>query len=187
MVEGSLNTVNNYECIKAWGPVIVGILSVFGALFANWRLLKSKSKEEERNEINKKLSEFYGPFTQLRKKSVILYRLFTKGKEEHYKTLSAILNGKEFIGNDKALLEEIISIDKQLEDLIINKSGYVEDSELRNLLGEAATHFNIMSLAYNKLIKGEVERFETHLFPRNLDDKVDVEIKKLHKRLEELK
>ena len=187
MVENSINTANNYECIKAWGPVIVGVLSLFGALFVNWRLLKSKCKEEERNDINKKLSEFYGPFTQLRNKSQMLYRLFVKGKEEHYKTLSALLNGTKYDENDQNLLKQIILINKQLEDLIISKSGYVEDLELRNLLGKAATHFNVMDLAYNKQIKGEAERFEEYLFPRELDQKIEDEIKKLHNRLKQLK
>lgn len=187
MFECILNTTNNYELIKAWGPVIIGILSVISALIVNWRLLKSKSKEEERNEINKKLNEFYGPFIQLRKKSTMLYRVFTQGKEEHYKTLTAILNGDKFSDNDISLLNQIISINKQLEDLIVSKSGYVEDIELRNLLGEAATHFNIMFLAHERLIKGEMEKFEKYLFPRVLDEKIELEIEKLNKRLKELK
>lgn len=187
MGESVSNSINNFEWIKAWGPIIVGILSVLAALFANWRLLKSKSREEERNEINKKLSEFYGPFTQLRKKSSMLFRVLVEGKEEHYKTLSAILNGDEFSCNDKTLINQIISINKKLEDLIINKSGYVEDSELRHLLGKAATHFNIISLANDGLIIGEIEKFEKYLFPRELDDRIESEIEKLNKRLKDLK
>lgn len=187
MEESVLNSVNNFEWIKAWGPIIVGILSVLAALFANWRLLKSKSREEERNEINKKLSEFYGTFIQLRKKSVMLYRVFVEGKEEHYRTLPSILRGDEFSSNDRSLLKEIISINEQLEDLIVKKSGYVEDRELRDLLGKATTHFNIMSLAYNGLINGEIEKFEKYLFPRELDDRIESEIEKLNKRLNDLK
>lgn len=175
------------ETVKAWGPVLVGMLSLLFAYWTNRRLLNAKTKEEERTEINKKLSEFYGPFTQLSHKSLMIYRLFTKDKKRHYQTLSELLNGTQFSGNDKVLLEQIILINKQLEELIINKSGYVEDFELRQLLAKAATHFNVMKLAFDGTIKGEKDRFEEYLYPRELSDKINEDIDKLNRRLKELK
>lgn len=175
------------ETVKAWGPVLVGMLSLLFAYWTNRRLLNAKTKEEERAEINKKLSEFYGPFTQLSHKNLMLYRLFTSDKKPHYQTLSELLNGTKFNGNDKVLLEQIMLINKQLEDLIINKSGYVENPNLRKLLAKAATHFNVMKLAFDGAINGEKDRFIEYLYPRELSDKINEDIDKLNQRLKELK
>ncbi|EHI97578.1 hypothetical protein CDLVIII_0854 [Clostridium sp. DL-VIII] len=46
----------NYEVIKAYGPVIVGIGSLLVAYITNTRILKSKAKEEDRKEIAKNLT-----------------------------------------------------------------------------------------------------------------------------------
>lgn len=187
MKEIIIKIVGDYELIKAWGPVIVGIGSIVFGYYLNCRTLESKTKEEQRDEINKKLNEFYGPLTQLRGKSKLLYDLFRKDKEQGFRTLSALLNGVKFEGNDKILLEQIIKIDEQIERLIVDKSGYVENDELRDILYKAATHFNVISLAYNGFLNGEKSRFSDYLFPNELDEKIEEEVKKLHDNLEKLK
>lgn len=117
----------------------------------------------------------------------MLYGLFTEGKEEGFRTLTALLEGIKFVGNDKILLEQIINIDKQIEALIVDKSGYVENKELRDILYKAATHFNVINLAYQELLQGQEQRFSDYVFPINLDEKIDKEVKKLQDELKKLK
>lgn len=120
------------------------------------------------------------------KKNKLLYELFTEGKDEEFKTLTALLKGVKFTGNDAKLLEEIIKIDKKLEDLILNKSGLVDDDEINALLSKAAAHFNIISLAMDGQISGDVERFKEYVYPKALDEKIEARIKTLQRRLKEL-
>lgn len=122
----------------------------------------------------------------MRKKSNILYKLFIKDKGSDFRTLLALLNGEKFYNNDKMLLNEIIEIDQKLERLIIEKSGYIENSNLSELLSKAAIHFNIMYQAYNGTLSGEVERFKEYIYPRELDEELNREVTKLKNRMRKL-
>lgn len=148
--------------------------------------IQNKKHDDERKEIYKKLNEFYGPFEQLRQKSRRLYALFVASKGENFRTLPALLKGEKFNNNDKRLLGEIISIDVQLEKLILDKSGLIDQEEIRDLLAKAATHFSIISQAHEGKLKGEADRFMEYVFPRELDDKISMQIGHLKNRLSEL-
>src|SRR6056297_722008 len=98
---------------KDIAPIVIG----FAALFFSWYQLSSserqKKEENKRNEIYKKLNDFYGPYIQLRKKSYILYQKFQKKyrtKDSNFSTLKYLLKGESFDENEKALLKEIINI-----------------------------------------------------------------------------
>ena len=76
----------NLEIVKTLGTTIVGVVSIGASLVINSRILKSKLRDDELKEINSKLNEFYGPFIQLKEKNKILYELFTKDKDDDFKT-----------------------------------------------------------------------------------------------------
>ena len=173
--------------IQILGPMLVGLAGVALAFYTSYMTLKTKKHDDERNEIYKKLNDFYGPFEQLRMKSRRLYALFVQSKGEDFRTLTALLKGEKFNANDKRLLEEIVSIDKKLENLIIEKSGLIDQGEIRDLLARAATHFSIISQAYEGKLKGEPDRFKEYVFPRELDEKISEKINSLKNRLVELK
>lgn len=176
----------NLEIVKTLGTTIVGVVSIGASLVINSRILKSKLRDDELKEINSKLNEFYGPFIQLKEKNKILYELFTKDKDDDFKTLVSLLNEEKFNGNDKKLLNEIIEIDKNLEILIVEKGGYIENSKLRELFAKASAHFNIMNQAYNGTLSGEVERFKEYIYPRELDNEIKNEVNRLNCRIKEL-
>jgi hypothetical protein len=174
------------EYIQILGPILIGLLGVGIALYTSIVTQRNKKNDDERSEINKKLYEFYAPFEQLRGKSNRLYNLFFETKDKNFRTLTAILKGEVFSDNDKQLLEDIINIDKQLEKMIIEKSGLIDKPDLRDLLVKAATHFHIISAAYDGKINGESDRFLEYVFPRELDEKISTEISFLKAKLEEL-
>lgn|SRR5574341_36981 len=175
--------MNWVEYAKTLGPIIVGLAGIYFAYRMNFKMFKSKQYDDERKEIYKKLNEFYGPFQQLRNKSTNLYRLFTIGKDADFRTLIALLDDEKFNDNDKKLIEEIINIDRQLEKLIIDKSGLIDDENIALLLGRASAHFTIISLAYTGVLRGEIERFKSYVFPRELDGMIEEYIKQLKQRL----
>lgn len=176
-------TIYWLEVVKTFGPIVVGLGGIYLGFKSNMYLLKSKGKEAKREEISKKLNEFYGPFQQLRRKNEMLYELFREGKGTDFRTLTALLQGQVFTDNDKELLTQIIEVNGQLETLIINNSGLIDDVEMRNLLSKATAHYKIISLAYKGLLKDQSDRFKDYVYPRELDEKIEQQINSLEKKL----
>lgn len=102
------------EKVKAWGPILIGFLTVLSAFAVQFILIRWQRKqfeqqtqtareqfdhqkevakkqyelsrsEEEREEIYRKLDTFYGPFKELRTQSKILYRKFAIGLRQEAK------------------------------------------------------------------------------------------------------
>lgn len=126
------------------------------------------------------------PLRQLRGISSELYGRFTANRSGDFRTLIVLLKGEKFEGNDKILIEQILEVSEKIDDLILKNSGLVDDPELNRLLYRASTHFRILRLAYHGNLVGDVERFEDYVFPRELDKKIEEQIKRLKRRLEEL-
>ena len=169
------------------GTFIVGLLTIITALFVHFHQLYEKRRDDERKEIYEKLNEFYAPFEQLRQKSARLYEVFKGSRGDNFRTLPALLRKEDFSKNEHQLLQEIISIDKQLETMIIEYSGLIDKPDIRKLLSQAATHFYIIRAAYEGLLEGDVDRFTPYVFPRELDDVIKQEISELNARLKALK
>ncbi len=77
-------------------------------------------------------------------------------------------------------------VSKKLDSLILDNSGLIDSPELRETLSKAGAHFRILRLAYEGDLTGDEERFKANVFPRELDQQVDNQIKKLKLRLDEL-
>lgn len=170
--------------IKDLGPVIVGLFGLFLGYHYNNKLLDSKNTEEKRKYIHKQLNEFYGPLQQLRNKSKHLYKIMIQCKPEGFRTLIALLEKNySFSENDKKLIEEIISIGKETEHLIVTKSGLVDNDDFRKLLGKATAHFIVIRKAYEGAITGDVDKFKDYVFPRELDEKIEKNVEILQQKL----
>lgn len=185
-METTPSTLSWLVYLQIIGPIFIGLVGVLLAFYTSVMAIKNKQHDDERAEIYKKLNEFYSPFEQLRKKSFRLYQLFTEGKDDSFRTLPALLRGDKFSENNQKLLEEIIRIDEKLEKLILDKSGLIDQGEIRDLLAKAATHFHIITQAFNGQLHGEPDRFNNYVFPRELDGKISEQINTLKERLNKL-
>lgn len=188
------------DWIKDAGPSIVSFTAVLISALSllilseyNRRTLIQKQHEEERKEIYKKLNSFYGPLQRLLGKSATLHELFMHNRPEGFRTLVALLDGEVFTGNDNQLLEQILKIGKQIDGLILNNSGLIDDDHLKRILDKASTHFTLIRLAKDKHIIKDIDRFKGHVFPRDaknpsndLNALLDAEVKRLKGRLNEL-
>lgn len=166
---------------------IVGALGVIFGYLTNRQMQKDQRQKDERKEIYKKLNAFYGPFKQRLEKTWELYQIFAKNRDrDSFRTLDALLKGEKFEGNDKILLEEILELGKEMEQLVLAQGGLIDDPELRQLLVKAGTHFRVLRLAYEGRFRGDTDRFQDYVYPRELDKKLDQQIRKLTERLDEL-
>ena len=170
--------------ISAIGGLTIGLAGIISTVWINVKVIQQKNREDEKKEIYKKLNDFYGPLLQHRNKSRKLYELFKSNDDKKLPTLKALLQGKQYTGNDKALLDEIIQIGKTCEELILTKAGLVDDEKLRqNILPKAAAHYYIIRMAYLNNIQGDIERFENYVFPEEFDVYIEKKIQDLQNRL----
>jgi len=102
------------EWLVDFGPTLVGLIGLASLVVAYLQirrsfeqtdeLLEERQREEERNEIQRKLNEFYGPCQTLMRETEMLHDLFKHDNE--FRTLTELLEGREFTGNDRVLLEQ---------------------------------------------------------------------------------
>jgi len=197
--------------ITASVAFVIGILNYFH----NQRILKEQRRADRRKSIVKKLNEFYGPLVSYLNVVKALYRIFSANKPEEFRTLSYLLNPKQEYNSDNGnititltdsdykLLNEIIEVERQIEILIIQKAGLIDDDTLMfddcndplkkdpqveklSLLSVAVTHFRVLRLAAEGHFLGENERFTDFEYPKDLDNKLQERIDELKQELAEL-
>ena len=182
------------ECVS-WvfsvlGPILVGLAGLWIGYRQYKKTLEARLKELERNEIYKKLNEFYGPLLQLRKRSNLLYAQFKNtlvSENPNFNTVAYLLEEKTLTSNQKAILTEILNIGKACEDLIDNKAGLIDDEVLRtDTIPNFMVHLLIIRLAYTGGLVGEASEFKKYSFPTELDEKLNGKIESLGSRLTEL-
>lgn len=202
--------------IAASVTAVVAIISLWYNFASLKKQVKEKRNEEKRKEINQKLNDFYGPIQSYLSASKELFKMFSKGKPKEFRTLTYLLApDQEYdFGNgiknkvtlnqvDKDLLNEIIEVGKSIEKLIVEKAGLVDDVELRynyipnpaitdvklegnGLLTFAKVHFQIIRLANEGKLKGDLERFKDYVFPKELPLKIEDKIKQLQEELRKI-
>ena len=198
-IESSLDV---WKFIQDLGPTIVSIIAILATLWVTNKTLKSQASQnlktlnaqkdvEARQSIYKKLNEFYGPLIQQRIKSSKLYEKFSskyRANDEKFSTLIYLLKNNQFEGNDKVLLEQIIQLGEDSERLIQEKSGLIDDPELRQeILPRATTHFLLIRLAYKGDLKYNSDDFKDLTYPKELVNRLEARKSQLETELENLR
>lgn len=174
------------------GTILVGMVSLYFSYRMNKKILLKKGQEDEQKEIYKKLNEFYGPLSLLRGKSKRMYEIFSqrfKVSNPDFRTLNFLIEkGKtELEGDELTLLEGIIKVGEKIENLVIEKSGLIDDQELNEQLKRLITHTSILRLAFDGLLTSKPDSYNDNTFPRHLDENIEAKIVQLKKKLDELK
>ena len=183
---------------KDWAAVLAGILGSLVALIAVfWNARASrettaqKANEVELEALQTKLDSFYGPYLQLSSTNKLIAADLKKGRPEgaEMRVLLLLLDPAwkaRFTPGEIALVEEILSIDAKLLELIQDKSGLVS-AVVQPYLWRAASHFRIIRLASEGKLDNDPARFARYVYPRQLDDVIDLEIDRIHRRIELLR
>jgi hypothetical protein len=170
------------------------------------RELGERRRAERRAEISARLEGFYGPLAAHLNQVAGLYHLLSAGKPEGFKILTYLLDpyqeyrtklGKERVvlnEFDRELLEEIIAAQQQIEDLLLAKSGLVDDEALlfaylpeahdsalqSSLSAAASAHFRLLRLAYNGHFVGDAARYADFTFPETFTAYLKGKMEALH-------
>ena len=197
---------------RDWTPVVIALVSVAASVLATSitarqknrelaqalslkereldRTLGMRLRELERAELTRQLTTFLGPLKQQLDLAFVLYGRLCQGDPERrtrdgFRTLVALLSAEEFSDNDRAIVAELVATTSHIRELIMSAEGYVEDQALLRALSMAAAHFRLLELAAAGKIKGEVTRFKSSTYPRELDGLVDAEIGRVRAKLKE--
>lgn len=172
------------------GGIAGAIAAGFGVLIAHLTgrsTLRQKSNEAEMKEIQERLNSFYGPFKIRSVENKLIASEFRqKQGGPEFRTLIALLDPqwKTNLSNaDQSLLKKMIENGTTLRGLIQEKSGHVYGA-LMPKLAEAATHFTMLEMAYNDQLDNTPDRFSAYVYPRELDEQIDEEIKYLNARVD---
>lgn len=209
---GLLSKASSYnELVKAWGPVLIGVLAILATFGAQLLLIRRQRQQfnsqsglerqrfelsksvEERGEIIKKLNSFYGPVREMRAESVMFYRRFAielqkrfRDENKRFRTLRYLLQKGKFDQQDQELLSQILLVNDRILSLIEKQSGVVDSPELQKLLGKLGAHIRILKLASEGKLSGPSELFEDVVFPLALDGALESATLRLQDRLKEL-
>lgn len=201
--------------------VFVALITAIIASYINYtntkKTLLENKRAEKRKLKEKALNEFYGPLLSYLNSVEALFNVFRANKPKDFRTLTHLLNPSQtylingqsvqisLSKSDKTILNEVIEIEKKIEELVLTKAGLVDDEELMfvyvpnpkvtdvdlkedklSLLAVAITHFRILRLAYEGKLDDNIERYKKFVYPRELDIKIRNKIKSLQNELKNL-
>ena len=175
---------------------IIAAVVALPSLFLSFRSLKLQRLQSERNEIYKKLNDFYGPMRLHLKSSDELYKLFSKSvikrlnlDPKKFRTLPFILDGNSFNKTESALFAQIISIGEKMEQIIGSSAGLIDDDDLHKEMIKLSTHLRIIRMAYNnEFLTGKEKEvlLECKTFPNDITGEIDKTFYEFKKRLDKL-
>jgi hypothetical protein len=176
---------------SAIASTIVALVGVKMALRNTQATLYQKSNEAEVKELQARLNEFYGPFHQISRENELVSREFRDRHKKHdpdFRTLIALLDEQwraALDKSDRALIDRMIQNGADLRKLIRDKSGLV-DVKIVPILAKAAAHFAVLEMASKGELEAQPGRFDTYVYPRDLDPAIEKEIDRLNDRIRTL-
>lgn len=148
------------------GNVVTAVASVLGSIITAVVAVRSMNKNAEVTIKNieasnvremvklsldvtmKQVSELYGPMLLLVRQNEIIADQLRDGIEdkEGWRLLDHI---DEVLADPqkKGLVDEILAVDKKMEEVITTKGGYCEDLELQRLFADFLGHYRILMVA----------------------------------------
>lgn len=184
-----------------WDPFVAPAISALSALAgaligggiaqrSSAATINQKANEAEVKEIRTKLDTFYGPFVQRLEEGRLLANELRDRQPDKgtFRTLIKLLD-PDWLKNtspaDRTIVTEIVQNGQSLIGLIRDKAGAV-DPALSPYLARAATHFTVLQLAKNGALENDPARFERYVFPKQLDEVLELEVTRLTERANEL-
>lgn len=170
---------------------LLGVAVAALAIWSNGRTSRAttiqKANETELDSLESKLDNFYGPYLQLSSTNRLIA---TDLKSRHpsrgqMRILLLLLDPawkQNFKPGDIAFVEEILSIDAKLLELIQEKSG-LTSSAVQPYLWRAASHFRIIKLASEGKLENDSQRYAHYVYPQQLDEILELETQRIHGRI----
>lgn len=189
------------------GPIISGLLAFAGAWLglritqrntlhtvqatqktseaAMWQ----KANETELRDIQDKLDKFYGPFSIRLKTDHQLAQDIRSRQPKGYRMLVKLFDPSwlpSLSAGDRKLVELVCEHAGILERLIAENAGSM-DKELIEYFSRASAHFRILQLAYKHELGEDHKRFESYVYPKELDAVLEIAMDRLNRRVADIR
>ena len=184
--------------VSSWvNPVISSLAGLLGALIGGYFATRNakaaivqKTNELEIEAIDERIGNFIAPYEQLSLENLKLAReLKRRHGGSEFRTLLALLDPdwkKTLSQGDRALVDAIVANGSALRQMILEHGGAVSTA-IRPHLAAASMHFRMLALADAGSLDSDPKRYETYVYPRQLDDVLIRERDRLESRREELR
>ncbi|WHU04273.1 hypothetical protein [Sphingomonas sp. NIBR02145] len=182
-----------------WTAALSGLAALLGAAVGyvgttrNGRAtIIQKTNELEIESIEKRLSEFVGPFLHLSGENKILALELKRNQPDaaNFRTLTALLTKGWLAGlapGDKTLLDAVVENGKELRKLMSEKGSSAVSIQLMPYFSKASAHFRMLELAAAGSLEMDPARYSEYVYPRQLDGVMLAEQKRLLDRREALR
>jgi len=150
-----------------------------------------KANETELKDIQARLDGFYMPYSLLAKAN----KEFAKDvasrqpKPEEYRLLMQLFDKAwrdSLTDGDSKIIDIVCNNAEDLRKLISDKSG-LANGALLEYLARASVHYRILNLAFKNELGTDAKRFEKYVYPRVLDDVLQLEMDRLDARAKQLR
>jgi hypothetical protein len=136
------------------------------------------SRQARSARITMQLSGLYGPLRMLTSQSAALADKLREGKEDP-ESWHLLRHLKVVIEDpaDKAIVEQIIAVNGEIEQRILNKAGLLQDGSVPDSFVAFLGHYRQLTIAFDAAIKaeevpGEITAKKFESYPRQFDDDV---------------
>jgi hypothetical protein len=182
-----------------WTAALSGMAALLGAVVGyigttrNGRAtIIQKTNELEIESIERRLSDFVGPFLHLSGENKILAQELKRNQPDaaNFRTLTALLTNGWLAGlapGDKTLLDAVVDNGKVLRKLMSEKGSSAVSIQLMPYFSKASAHFRFLELAASGSLELDPARFSEYVYPRQLDGVMLAEQKRLLDRREMLR
>ena len=202
------------EIIVAYIAATVSITTLIVSALQYFHTKEIEERKEKKIIISQRLNEFYGPVTAYLNLSTSLYVIFKSNKPKKFRLIPFLLDpNQEYDGGikvelnnaDDKLILEIIDVCKKIEDLILLKSGLIDDEILTHnyignekylfpdeeveklgLLSILLMNFRVLRMVFDgKLNENnyDKEKLNRFIFPDKIHDELARKIKSLQSEL----
>ncbi|PTQ65157.1 hypothetical protein C8J45_1014 [Sphingomonas sp. PP-CE-3G-477] len=179
-------------------PALSALAALLGAGVGYWSTQRSsragiiqKTNELEIESIDRRLSEFVGPFMQLSEENKTLAAELKRGQTvSDFRTLTALLTPGWRAGlssGDASLLSVVVDNGVALRKLLMENGAAAVSPQLIPYFSKASTHFRFLELAYKGSLDENPARFGDYVYPRELDGIMALELVRLQTRRELLR
>jgi len=152
---------------------------------------QSASRKERAERITEQLSGLYGPLRLLTAQSAALAEKLREGKDnpDEWRLLDN-LDVVRAPGPDRAIVEQIVEVNGEIEKRVLNRAGLLKDGEVPDSFVEFLGHYRQMKIAVTDSMAGNEAQAVTaksfEVYPRRFDDDVKVAYETLNAEREKL-
>lgn len=138
----------------------------------------------EIKKIDDLLNNFYGKIILYLARTHLFAQDLRQRQPEGYRMLTSLFDKtwKANLSNaDKAIVEQVCVAAEELDSLISDNLGYVDDSMLEYFV-HASAHFRILSLAYQDRLGEDPTPWTLYVYPKPFDPIIRMKCEKLRSR-----